>query len=110
MKSVELAANLAELFAYRTLALIELVIDSKTVLHQLFGIFEDLQFAFEFGLFARLGAEEGRWDYLVNTLPGTVGYRLPPSCDALLRQHTPVVRTLSSFAQESLQGFVVVRG
>ena len=48
----------------------------------------------------RLVAEEGRWDYLVNTLPGTVGYRLPPSCDALLRQHTPVVRTLSSFAQE----------
>ena len=49
---------------------------------------------------ARLVGEEGRWDYLVNTLPGSVGYRLPPSCDALLRQHTPVVRTLSSFAQE----------
>ena len=57
---------------------------------------------------ARLVSEEGRWDYLVNTLPGSVGYRLPPSCEALLRQHTPVVRPLSAFAQESLQGCVVV--
>ena len=57
---------------------------------------------------ARLVGEEGRWDYLVNTLPGSVGYRLPPSCEALLRQHTPVVRSLSAVAQESLQGCVVV--
>ena len=80
-----MSTDLAELLIDGAFALVEHVVEFKAVSHQGFGIFKDLQLAFELGFFAGLGVQKA--DFL--ELERTQGI----FCDQCIALATQLVET-----------------